>query len=250
MNRCAVRLSSLVAAALILVTLPIVAVSQYGAPHGEWHTWGGDHGFTRYSALDQVNADNVGDLEIAWRWRALPLGDRPDRNLKATPLMIDGTLYTPSGQHEVVALDAATGQEIWRYTPEPASVADRGLGLGSRSLAYWRDGEQIRIFHNTLDGRLLAIDARTGLADPDFGVNGTVMLREGLYPDGSDADSVGSSSPPAVVGDVVVAQVVGTITAPNREAIPGHVRGYDVRTGEMLWRFNTRSCKTLLSKEQ
>jgi quinoprotein glucose dehydrogenase len=239
MYRCAVRLSNRVAAALILTTMPIVALSQYGAPDGEWHTWGGDHGFTRYSALDQINADNAGDLEIAWRWRALPLGDRPDRNLKATPLMIDGILYMPSGQHEVVALDAATGQQIWRYTPEPASVADRGLGLGSRSLAYWRDGEQARIFHNTLDGRLLAIDARTGMAAPDFGVNGAVMLREGLYPDGSDADSVGSSSPPAVVGDVVVAQVVGSITAPNREATPGHIRGYDVRTGEMLWRFNT-----------
>lgn len=239
MNRLICRLGSLVTVAVLVALAPVPAMSQYGAPDGEWHTWGGDHGFTRYSALDQIDAGNAGDLEIAWRWRALPLGDRPDRNLKATPLMVDGILYVPSGRHQVVALDAATGQEIWRYTPAPASVADRGLGLGSRSLAYWRDGDESRIFHNTLDGRLLSIDARTGRADPDFGDNGTVMLREGLYPDGSDADSVGSSSPPAVVGDVVVAQVVGTITAPNREATPGHIRGYDVRTGEMLWRFNT-----------
>lgn len=233
------RVSSIVFVAWVSAVICVPALSQHGAPDGEWHTWGGDHGFTRYSALAQINANNVADLQIAWRWRALPLAGRPDRNLKATPLMIDGVLYVPSGEHQVVALDAATGQEIWRYTATPASVADRGLGLGSRSLAYWRDEVEARIFHNTLDGRLLSIDAHTGLADPAFGNNGTVLLREGLYPDGSDADSVGSSSPPAVVGNVVVAQVVGSITAPNREATPGHIRGYDVRTGEMLWRFNT-----------
>lgn len=224
---------------LLILTVPVHAAAQYGAGNGEWHTWGGDHGFTRYSALDQINADNVSQLQVAWRWGALPLGSRPDNNFKATPLMVDGVLYVPSGQHQVVALDPASGSEIWRFTPDPPTVADRGLGLGSRSLAYWRDENNMRIFHNTLDGRLLSIDARTGRVDPDFGEGGAVMLRKGLYPDGSDADSVGSSSPPAVVGDVVVAQVVGTITAPMTEATPGHIRGYDVRTGEMVWRFNT-----------
>lgn len=215
------------------------AHAQYGAPDGEWHTWGGDHGFTRYSALDQISRENVSDLQAVWRWRALPLGNRQDSNLKATPIMVDGVLYVPSGQHQVVALNPATGEQIWQYDPEPASVAERGLGLGSRSLAFWREGDQMRIFHNTLDGRLLSIDARTGSADPGFGDNGTVLLREGLFPDGSDAESVGSSSPAAVVGDVVVVQVVGTITAPNTKATPGHIRAYDVRTGELVWRFNT-----------
>ena len=224
---------------LILMALAVPAGAQYGAPDGEWHTWGGDQGFTRYSNLSQINAENVHSLQAVWRWQALPLGDRPDRNLKATPLMVDGVLYVPSGQHQVVALDPANGEVLWQYDPQPASVDDRGLGLGSRSLAYWTDGEQARIFHNTLDGRLLSIDARTGRADTAFGENGAVLLKEGLYPDGSDADSVGSSSPPAIVGDVVVAQVVGTITAPNVAATPGHIRGFDVRTGELIWRFNT-----------
>lgn len=232
-------ISWLVAAAFFVTVASPLARAQYGAPDGEWHTWGGDHGFTRYSNLSQIDASNVHDLQLVWRWRALPLGERPDINMKATPLMVDGMLYVPSGQHQVVALDPATGEEIWRYTPEPASVADRGLGLGSRGLALWGEGDEQRLFHNTLDGRLLAIDAGTGQAVREFGNNGTVMLREGLYPDGTDAASVGSSSPPAVVGDVVVAQVVGTITAPNVAATPGHIRGYDVRTGELLWRFNT-----------
>lgn len=231
------RTKSLVS--LLMITLAGHLQAQYGAPDGEWHTWGGDHGFTRYTALDQINASNVEQLQVVWRWQALPLGNRPDSNLKATPLMVDGVLYVPSGQHQVVALDPATGRQIWRFDPDPTSVAERGLGLGSRSLGLWQSGDEIRLFHNTLDGRLISIDARTGVADPEFGDNGTVLLREDLYPDGSDAESVGSSSPPAVVGDIVVAQVVGTITAPNQEATPGHIRGYDVRTGELVWRFNT-----------
>lgn len=226
-------------AAVVVICLPMQLPAQYGAPDGQWHTWGGDHGFTRYTALDQINRDNVAQLELAWRWQALPLGDRPDTNLKATPLMVDGVLYVPSGQHQVVALDPATGQEIWRFDPDPPTVAERGLGLGSRALGLWQGDGKTRLFHNTLDGRLISIDAATGKADPAFGNQGTVLLREGLYPDGSDAESVGSSSPPAVVGDIVVAQVVGTITAPNQEAIPGHIRGYDVHTGELRWRFNT-----------
>lgn len=224
---------------IVLLVHGNIVRAQYGAPDGEWHTWGGDQGFTRYTELRQIDASNVAQLQLAWRWQALPLGSRQDSNLKATPLMVDGVLYVPSGQHQVVALDPATGQQIWRFDPEPASVAERGLGLGSRALAVWQSGDQTRLFHNTLDGRLISIDAATGQADPAFGNNGTVLLREGLYPDGSDAESVGSSSPPAVVGDIVVAQVVGTITAPNKEATPGHIRGYDVRTGEMVWRFNT-----------
>lgn len=225
--------------ATLLLFLPLSLQAQYGAPDGQWHTWGGDHGFTRYTALDQINRQNAAQLQVAWRWQALPLGDRLDSNLKATPLMVDGVLYVPSGQHQVVALDPATGNEIWRFDPDPPTVADRGLGLGSRALAVWQGDGKTVLFHNTLDGRLIAINAATGEADPGFGNQGTVMLREGLYPDGSDADSVGSSSPPAVVDDIVVAQVVGTITAPNQEATPGHIRGYDVRTGELRWRFNT-----------
>lgn len=229
--------------AALLVLGCVVSASngfaQYGAPSGEWHTWGGDPGFTRYSSLDQIHAGNASDLRVAWRWQALALGDRPDINMKSTPLMVDGVLYVPSGEHQVVALNPATGEEIWRFTPPSHDAPQRGLYLGSRSLAVWQDRDKTRIFHNTLDGRLLSIDAETGQADPGFGDAGVIDLRAGLYPDGSDADSVGSSSPAAVVGDVVVVQVVGRITAANTAATPGHIRAYDVRTGQLRWRFNT-----------
>lgn len=207
---------------------------------GEWVTWGGDPGFQRYSPLDQINAENVGQLEVAWRWTALPLKGRADSNLKATPLYIDGVLYAPGGINQAVAIDPATGAELWRFNPDPADTGvGRGYSISSRALAYWTDGASKRLFHNTVDGRLISIDAATGLADTAFGVKGYVDLRQSLMPDGSAVESIGSSSPPTVVGDVVVAQVVGEVTARNKEAAPGHIRGYDVRTGKLLWTFHT-----------
>ncbi len=178
------------------------------------------------------------------RWRSpgdgnrLPQGSRPDGNLKATPLMIDGVLYTPTGVHQVAAIDPGTGKTLWTLHPEPRRPRRAQLTLSSRGLAYWTDGVQKRLFHNTLDGRLLSIDAKNGQADAAFGRNGTVNLRERLV-EGRTVPVLGSSSPPTVVGDVVIAQVVGEVTSPNKEATPGHIRGYDVRTGKLLWTFHT-----------
>jgi glucose dehydrogenase/alkylhydroperoxidase family enzyme len=212
--------------------------SRYRTDIGEWTTWGGDAGFTRYSPLDQINKDNVGKLEVVWRWKSLPHGPRPDGNLKATPLMIDGVLYTPTGIHQVAAIDPATGKTLWIFTPNPEDLGGRSQALSNRGLAYWTDGIRKRLFHNTLDGRLLSIDAKTGRADSAFGRNGTVNLRERLV-ESRPVPVLGSSSPPTVVGDVVIVQAVGEATSPNKEATPGHIRGYDVRTGKLLWTFHT-----------
>ncbi len=213
------------------------AFAQYGAPEGEWHYWGGDAGSTRYSALDQINKENVKDLKIAWRWQSLPHGDRQDSNLKATPLMIDGVLYTPTGVHQAAAINPKTGETIWTFSPTPADIGGRAPTSSSRSLAYWTDGKEKRLFHNTLDGRLISIDAKTGKADLKFGKQGAVWLKENLAD--RDVPFVGSSSPAIVVGDVVIAQVVTYITSPMKTAPPGHIRGYDVHTGKLLWTFHT-----------
>lgn len=213
------------------------SLAQYGAPEGEWRYWGGDAGSTRYSALDQINKDNAKDLEIAWRWKSLPHGDRQDSNLKATPLMIDGVLYTPTGVHQAAAINPKTGETIWTFSPTPADIGGRAPTSSSRSLAYWTDGKEKRLFHNTLDGRLISIDAKTGKANLEFGKQGAVWLKENLAD--RDIPFVGSSSPAIVVGDVVIAQVVTYITSPMKTAPPGHIRGYDVHTGKLLWTFHT-----------
>ncbi|HKQ16103.1 MAG TPA: PQQ-binding-like beta-propeller repeat protein [Steroidobacteraceae bacterium] len=215
-----------------------LAHAQQGMRNGEWHYWGGDAGSTRYSSLDQIDAKNVRELQIAWQWQSLPVEGRPDVNFKATPLMIDGVLYTSAGLHQAAAIDPKSGATLWVFTPEPRTIAGRGgVPPSGRGVAYWSDGREKRVFLNTLDGRLISIDARTGRADPKFGRQGTVLLKEQLTD--RPVPMVGSSSPPIVVGDVIVAQTVSEVAASNKEAVPGHIRGYDVRTGKLLWTFHT-----------
>ncbi|HBY00843.1 MAG TPA: hypothetical protein DEG93_10850, partial [Gammaproteobacteria bacterium] len=92
------------------------AFAQYGAPDGQWPTYGGDLGHTRYSALDQIDASNFSDLEVAWRFKTDNLGPSPEYRLQATPLMVDGTIYTTAGtRRAVVALDAQTGELLWKF---------------------------------------------------------------------------------------------------------------------------------------
>lgn len=198
---------------------------------GEWPYWGGSAYTDRYTPLNQINKSNLDKLEIAWRWTADGSGDASAATYKSTPLMVDGTLYVPWIDNGAAAIDAATGKTIWTFRPPP--TGGRGGGLASRSLSYWTDGANKRLFHNTLDGRLLSIDARTGKLDPAFGKGGVIALREGADR-GKDVASVGSVSPALVVGDVVVAQIIPG-GGRNKEATPGVIRGFDVRTGKLLW---------------
>jgi quinoprotein glucose dehydrogenase len=223
------------------VTILIASASahaQQGAKNGEWHYWGGDAGATRYAPLDQINASNAKELDIVWRWKAFGINGRADTNWQATPLMIDGVLYVTTGMHQAAALDPATGNTLWVFNPEPEDLSTGRTGNPSgRSMAYWTNGKEKRLYRSTLDGRLISIDAKTGKADPKFGDNGTVMLNRELTE--RVVPVLGSTSPPIVVGDVIVVQVVPEVYAPNKEAVPGHIRGYDVRTGKRLWTFHT-----------
>ena len=214
------------------------AAAQYGAADGEWRFYAGDGGHTQYTALDQVDAGNVGDLEVAWRWRAENSDPRPFYNFEATPLMVGGVLYTSTGASEVAAIDAASGETIWLFTPPPRPGAEddparRPQGSG-RGVAYWTDGEEERIFHNVSDGRLVALDAKTGRPLEGFGDGGYVDLSQELDSPGAEVRCVSS---PIVSNDVVVSQVVPA-TDTGYIATPGHIRGYDVRTGERLWIFH------------
>ena len=213
----------------------IGATAQYGAAGGEWHFNGGDGGSTKYAALAQIDRKNVGDLQVAWRWKAVTSGRRPDYNYEVTPIMIDGVLYVSTGASEVAAVDAKTGETVWVFTPEDVGNGRRP-GSSGRGVAYWSDGADRRILHNSIDGKLFAIDANTGKLCPDFGTGGFVELKNDLVD--RPVARVGSSSPAIVVGDVVVVQVIGS-RGPGMRAVPGHIRGYDVRTGERLWIFHT-----------
>ena len=215
----------------------VVETSKQALIDGEWPYWGGDPQSTRYSPLTDINSANVGKLEIVWRWSADTTGSPASVNFKATPLMDDGVLYTPWLEHGAAALDASNGKTLWTFLPDPRDIGGRAASLTPRSLAYWTDGREKRLYHNSVDGRLFAIDARTGKADLAFGTNGAIDLRNNLT-EGRVVTDGGSVSPALVVGDVLVVQVIPGGSR-NKESTPGFVRGYDVRTGKLLWTFHT-----------
>jgi quinoprotein glucose dehydrogenase len=248
LTRKAVGSPAAAVAALLLLGIgvaPAAGIAQRGAPGGEWPVYGGDLASTRYAPLEQIDADNVAGLEIAWRWSAQNFGPRPELRNETTPLMIDGVLYATAGsRRSVVAIDPGSGETLWMYRldeGERGSAAPRPNS--GRGVAYWRPAapERARVFVVTPGFHLIALDASSGRPVSEFGEDGVLDLMVGLRGDIPPVGRIGSSSPPVIVGDVVVvgsAQEVG-MTPDAMRNIKGDVRGFDARTGELLWTFHT-----------
>jgi glucose dehydrogenase len=238
------RLPSAAAAAIMLAVVSSAALAQRGAHDGEWTTYGGDLGNTRYSPLDQIDALNFDELEVAWRFKADNLGPTREYNLQSTPLMVDGVLYSTAGSRRaVVALDAGNGELLWVHRldeGERGKAAPRQLS--GRGLAYWRSGDDARILYVTPGYQLVALDARTGLRVPSFGTGGIVDLKRN---DDQDIDElngeIGLHATPVVAKDVVIVGAAHRTGANPKSMrnVKGYVRGFDVRTGERLWIFHT-----------
>ena len=239
-----------------LTVSPAPVLAQYGATDGEWRSYGGDVGGTKYSPLDQIDATNFEELVIAWRWQsadaALDLGSLREqrsgisiRGLQVTPLMVDGTIYLSTAMYQAAAIDAGTGDTVWVYDPQVYLGGRPTHGYGSRGVAYWTDGQDERIFWGTSEGYLLAVDAKTGQPPPGFGNNGRVDLTEGI-PRATRGDTnyqgrnlLGVKSPPVVLRDVVVAPTIISDFVVRKEAPPGWLKGIDARTGDTKWIFRT-----------
>ena len=238
---------------VVLVACLIVtpATAQTGALDGEWRSYGGDAGHTKYSPLDQIDASNVQNLQIEWTWTSVD-EELKQRNevirergsfrsyaYEVTPLMVDGVLYTTTSLGQIAAIDPATGETLWSFDPVLYLEGRPAVhGFMTRGLAYWTDGEQERLFYAAGRVFLLSIDAKTGKPDPEFGNAGRVDLKRGL---GRiiDPSQYTVSSPPLVIGDVVIVGSAMTEGTGYQEAPPGHVRGFNVRTGKMQWIFHT-----------
>jgi quinoprotein glucose dehydrogenase len=240
----ALSLVALVAVGLARCTLT-TPVASSRSPHGEWPTHGGTNANARYSPLDQITRDNVHQLRIAWRWTS------PDEELmarepqirtwfnQATPLMIGGVLYVSTSASQVAAIDALSGRTLWVHDPEIwVHGTPPNFGYVHRGVAYWTDGRDARILIGTGNAYLIALDARTGMPVTTFGVDGRVDLAEGL---GRPVERrwYTVTSPPLVIGDLVI--VGSSIEArPLRPDMPpGHVRAFDVRTGTQRWIFHS-----------
>ena len=204
----------------------------------EWSYYGGSRAFQRYSSLDQIDHDNVGSLQVLWRrpgvdaelTAAFP-DLEPPGYLKSTPIFINGILYSPNALGLVEAFDPRTGETVWFQ--EPFSPEEAG-GRSTRGLDSWSDGSERRIF--VVRGEYLyALNAATGRPYPGFGEQGRVNLTP------ESARRYDWTSGPIVVGDVVV--IAGNNDGAGdggilKEALREDVRGFDVRTGRLLWTFH------------
>jgi len=227
----------------MILMMPSLLVAQ-GTENGEWRSYGGDIANTRYSGLDEISAENFGDLEVAWRVNTANFGPNPEYNFQPTPLMVDGVLYSTAGsRRSVIALDAGTGELLWMHRldeGERGAAAPRRLS--GRGLAYRDDGEDGQIFYVTPGYQLIGLDATSGNRLTDFGTNGIVDLKQNFD---QDIDLVtgeaGLHATPLVAGDTIVigaAHLPGS-TPRSMRNVKGYIRGFDALSGDRKWIFHT-----------
>jgi hypothetical protein len=234
---------------LAIVMLGAVCLGSHGGAQGreqiiEWPHYGGDAGHGKYSPASDITAANAGDLGLAWTWQTI---DRPmpqynvrPSGFETTPIMVDDVLYASTSFHQVVALNAETGAQLWVFDPRTYEEGPplSNTGLNSRGVAFWRgDDGEARIF---IAGRqrLFAIDAKSGKPVATFAGSGAAPLNANL---GRDVPRLHTqaTSPPIVYRNLVI---VGT-GVPDRLQYrgdpPGTVQAFDVRTGSRVWVFFT-----------
>lgn len=212
---------------LSFVAASLVAPAVLATDH-DWPAYLGE-GAAHFSKAQQITVENVAELEPVWEYDS---GDSPlGSQIQCNPLIIDGVLYGTSSQLTLFALEAATGRELWRFKPENTE----GKVGTNRGLVMWSEGSERRLMYSS-GHYLRAIDPETGYLISTFGDNGRIDLREGL-----DRDTTGlylsANAPGAIYRDLII---MGTRVGEGPAvAAPGHIRAYDVRTGERRWIFHT-----------
>ena len=198
----------------------------------EWRHYLGDPGFSHASELAQINSENVHRLEEVWRYHAGGEREGGMSQMQCNPLIVHGILYCSSPEMAVFALNAASGEELWRFSG--AADADAFAFQVNRGLSYWQDGVERRIFFSS-DSTLFALNARNGKPVVEFGDNGRVDLHTGL-PAWAEQAQVILTTPGTIYKDLLI---VGSRVSEMRGAAPGHVRAFDVRSGALRWMFRT-----------
>ena len=225
----------LTASAVALVASGALLVAQAPPRTPGWDTYAGDSQGRRFSPLAQINTKNVATLELAWRYGVAGTLGAPSVGAagrsQAVPIVVDGVLYTSTAQRTIVALDPATGKEIWKHE------LDKG-GAPNRGVSYWPGDGRLtpRILAGTTDGRLVALDAATGTLVPTFGAGGAIDLRAGIA-DKYPRMPYSMASPGLIYRNLIVTGAQGQ--EDNAEGPAMDVRAWDIRTGKLAWTFHT-----------
>jgi quinoprotein glucose dehydrogenase len=231
--------------AILLASL--LCSTLHAAPF-EWSAYGGDGRGQRHAPIAQITAQNVDRLEVAWAFRTGELGQGFDRanaalTFEATPLLIGDTLYFDTATGKAFALDAANGTQRWQFDAKVPGDRDYSE-MASRGVSWWRDTQAAtdapcaqRILFATIDARLFALDARTGLRCTDFGTDGEVVLSKNVRLSERRIGQYQATSPPAIAGDVaIVGSSIGDNGGADLEL--GVVRAFDMRSGKELWHWD------------
>src|SRR5688572_14011148 len=209
---------------LFLVIIAAGGAAHAGQDYKTWKDYGGGPDSSHFVDLKQINKSNVNQLEVAWVY---PTGD--NRSYVFNPIVVDNVMYVQARNSSLVALDAATGKEIWIHENLP--------GLATRGISYWesKDRKDRRLIF-ALNNFLQQIDARTGKSILTFGNNGLVDLRHGLGRDPKTITRIQPESPGRVFENLIM---VGSSVGEAYLSAPGDIRAFDVRTGKLVWTFHT-----------
>ena len=225
------------------LTATVSSAQIEGTANGEWPTYGGNLSANRYSPLDQIEAENFDELEIAWRFSTDNFGPQPESNLQVTPLMVNGVVYATAGtRRAAVAIDAATGELLWMHRLDEGERGEQApRRLSGRGLTYWDDGEDGVIVYVTPGYQLIALNAATGRPVADLGNDGIIDLKQNIDQDLEPTSEIGLHATPIVAGDTLL---VGAAHLPggsprSRTNVKGYFRGFDLKTGDRKWIFHT-----------
>lgn len=203
----------------------------------DWPLYGGNPAGNRYSPLKQINLRNVKDLQVAWTYNSAAPADsggalQRGSQMECQPIVVDGILYATSPMLSLFALDAATGKQLWRFSPPHK----RERFNANRGVMYWEKGDDKRILYSS-GSYLYAVDAGTGKLVESFGMDGKIDLHIGLDVNHEVGDlSVTATTPGVIYKNVLV---LGSSVSEGGDAAPGYVRGFDIVTGKLLWTFHT-----------
>lgn len=222
---------------LILAALIFNSCSDSGFnDYSTWASYGGTKDANRYSSIDQINLGNVSQLKEAWVFNTGDIDTANRSEMQCNPIVIGGTLYVTSSKLKLIALDPATGKQKWVFDPNENSVEKIGFGI-NRGLMYWEDekGHDKRIFYGAAS-KLYAVNATDGSPVKEFGINGSIELKEDLDIPESQDGSLILKTPGVIFKDLVI---LGMSLSEDADALPGHIRAFDVRTGKRKWIFHT-----------
>ena len=204
----------------------------------DWPHYGGSPGATRYSELDQIDRTNASELKVAWVHATGYSKARATTEIECTPIVVDGRMYITTAQVQVRALDAATGEMLWNFDPFEGIRMRRSKGV-NRGVAYWADGDDRRIFMSgSAQDTMYCLNADTGKLVTEFAAGGMLNMKDGLDRELAESTRSYYASPPVIFEDLLLIGG-GSGSEGPAPAAPGHIRGFDVRTGKRRWIFHT-----------